>query len=99
MICKHSRRRLISLIAIVALASRIVYADTSLPDIGQSAATVLTPAEERRTGEAVVRNIRRAGGILDDPLLTEYINTLGYRLLANAEDSPLTTGRIHGRAK
>ncbi len=86
MICKHSRRRLISLIAIVALASRIVYADTSLPDIGQSAATVLTPAEERRTGEAVVRNIRRAGGILDDPLLTEYINTLGYRLLANAEN-------------
>lgn len=75
-----------SLIVVIALTSRIVFADTTLPDIGQSAATVLTPAEERRTGETIVRNIRRAGGILDDPLLTEYINTLGYRLLATAEN-------------
>jgi len=64
-------------------------ADTPLPDIGLSGAAVLTPAEERRTGETVVRNIRRAGGILEDPLLTEYLNNLGYRLLAYADNPGL----------
>ena len=41
-----------------------------LPDIGDSAATVMTPEQERRTGQAIIRNIRRAGGIVDDPLVT-----------------------------
>lgn len=63
-----------------------ILADTPLPDIGQSGISVLTPAEERRTGETVVRNIRRAGGILEDPLLTDYLNNLGYRLLPFADN-------------
>jgi len=82
----HSRRTFVTVVTIITLISQLVWADATLPDIGQSAATVLTPAEERRTGETVVRNIRRAGGIVDDPLLTEYINNLGYRLLANTEN-------------
>lgn len=56
----------------------------SLPDIGDSAGTI-SPAEEYRTGEAVIRNIRRAGGVLDDPLSHDYLNDLGYRLVAASE--------------
>jgi beta-barrel assembly-enhancing protease len=63
-----------------------VLADTTLPDIGQSSVLVMSPAEERRTGEAVVRNIRRAGGILEDIQVTSYINQLGYRLLAHTDN-------------
>lgn len=53
----------------------------SLPDIGDSAGNI-SPAEEYRTGETVTRNIRRAGGMLDDPLVNEYLHDLGFRLVA-----------------
>ena len=59
-----------------------------LPDIGDSAGTV-SLAEEYRTGEAIIRNIRRAGGILDDPLIQGYLNELGYRLVAPSESQQL----------
>lgn len=55
-----------------------------LPDIGDNAGNI-SPAEEYRTGEAVIRNIRRAGGVLDDPLIQGYLNELGFRLVAASE--------------
>ncbi len=57
----------------------------ALPDIGQSGGAIVTPGEERRAGEAVVRNIRRAGGILDDPLVNDYLNHLAYRLVSTSD--------------
>lgn len=62
--------------------------DIDLPDIGDNAGHI-SPAEEFRTGEAVIRNIRRAGGILDDPLIQNYLNELGYRLVAPSESQQL----------
>lgn len=59
-----------------------------LPDIGDNAGNI-SPAEEYRTGEAVIRNIRRAGGVLDDPLIQDYLNELGYRLIAHSETQQL----------
>lgn len=56
-----------------------------LPNIGDNAGSI-TPAEEYRTGEAVIRNIRRAGGVLDDPIIQGFLNELGYQLVA-ASDS------------
>ncbi|UCE88193.1 MAG: M48 family metallopeptidase [Pseudomonadota bacterium] len=53
-----------------------------LPDIGDSGAGAMSPIEEQQIGEAVVRNIRRAGGVIDDPLLVQYINHMGYQLIA-----------------
>ena len=55
-----------------------------LPDIGDSAGNI-SPAEEYRTGKAVIRNIRHAGGVLDDPLIQGYLNEFGYRLVASSE--------------
>ncbi|MCK5385752.1 MAG: M48 family metallopeptidase [Gammaproteobacteria bacterium] len=71
------------LFSIISFADNIV-----LPDIGDSAGTV-SPAEEYRTGEAVIRNIRHAGGVLDDPLIHGYLNELGYRLVAPSESQQL----------
>jgi len=59
----------------------------ALPEIGDSGAAVVSPAQERHTGEAVVRNIRRAGGILEDPLATDYLNYLGYRLVSHSDST------------
>ncbi|MCW9024315.1 MAG: M48 family metalloprotease, partial [Gammaproteobacteria bacterium] len=56
-----------------------------LPEIGESAAAIVTPIEEFETGQAVMRNIRRAGGTLEDPLVHQYLNQLGYSLVANSE--------------
>lgn len=55
-----------------------------LPNIGDNAGNI-SPAEEFRTGEAVIRNIRRAGGVLDDALIHGYLNDLGYSLVAASE--------------
>lgn len=54
-----------------------------LPEMGNTADYGISPAEERRTGEAVIRNIRRGGGVVDDPLIEDYLDHLGYRLIAN----------------
>lgn len=59
-----------------------------LPDIGQSGGASVSPEEEYRTGEAVMRNLRRAGKLLEDPLLDDYLNHLGYRLVAAADNPP-----------
>lgn len=71
------------------LASISSFADNIvLPDIGDSAGNI-SPAEEYRTGQAVIRNIRHAGGVLDDPLIQGYLNELGYRLVAPSESQQL----------
>jgi predicted Zn-dependent protease len=64
--------------------------DLDLPDIGDSGAALMTPAQERRVGEAVMHNLRRAGMIVDDPITTEYLNQLGYRLLAQRDNPDQT---------
>lgn len=74
---------LVNLFSVACFANSIV-----LPDIGDNAGSI-SPAEEYRTGEAVIRNIRRAGGVLDDPLIQSYLNELGYRLIAPSETQQL----------
>lgn len=63
-----------------------------LPDIGSSAAAILSPDEERRIGEQMLRGLRGARAIADDPLLDEYIASIGYRLVAHSErpEQPFT---------
>ncbi|MCW8900117.1 MAG: M48 family metalloprotease [Gammaproteobacteria bacterium] len=69
--------------------SIVSYADNiNLPDIGDNAGNI-SLAEEYRTGEAVIRNIRRAGGVLDDPIIQGYLNELGYRLVSHSETQQL----------
>lgn len=73
----------IQIIFIFILSQPTLAEQFELPDIGDSNAAVLTPTQERRTGETVMRNLRRNHFIVDDPLLMSYINDLGYRLLSH----------------
>ena len=59
----------------------------ALPDLGDSSQVALTPAQERKIGEAVVRQIRAAGGYLNDPEVNDYLNELGYRLVNASTDA------------
>jgi predicted Zn-dependent protease len=54
-----------------------------LPDLGDVAASALSPQAERRLGESIIREIRwRDQAYLDDPEVEEYLNRLGQRLVA-----------------
>ncbi len=63
-----------------------------LPDMGDTSAGIMSPVEEQRLGEAFMRSVRRSVTIVDDPEVDEYIQSLGYRLVAGADPS---TPRFH----
>ncbi len=57
-----------------------------LPDFGSPADTVISRSQEEQLGRSVVAQLRNAGAIMDDPLLTEYIQSIGARLAGHASD-------------
>ncbi len=61
--------------------------DNRLPDIGSSADTVLSPAQQREYGEMTLSQLRNYNYTLDDPLVLGWLQTLGERLGA-ASDQP-----------
>ena len=62
--------------------------DIRLPDIGNPSGNVLTPAEEKRLGRAFMRSIRSSLPVVQDPLLSAYIQSLGERIVqANTDAS------------
>jgi predicted Zn-dependent protease len=67
-------------------------ADVKLPDIGSSAGALMSPTEQREYGASMLHELRAYGRVLDDPLLSDYINSLGYRLVAHSDrpDIPFT---------
>ncbi len=56
-----------------------------LPDFGDAATTVISPLEEQRLGQEFMRALRQSVKITDDPEASEYIQNLGYRLVAHAD--------------
>jgi predicted Zn-dependent protease len=52
-----------------------------LPDFGSSASTIMSPAEQRELGREFMKWVRKALKVSDDPLLTDYIQTLGGQLV------------------
>lgn len=62
-----------------------VHAEVSLPDIGTQANATLTLEDEYRLGSMVVRGLRDQGQILDDPEINEYLNSIGSKLVSQAD--------------
>lgn len=56
-----------------------------LPEMGASADSVMTPMSEQRLGQAFMRSVRKSMKVLDDPLVTDYIQSLGKRLVVGAK--------------
>jgi len=57
-----------------------------LPDIGSPAQAMLTLQDEYQIGRMIVRGLRDQDQIMEDPEVTEYIRSLGYRLSSQAHD-------------
>jgi beta-barrel assembly-enhancing protease len=71
------------LLAVLFLAVPGLSADT-LPDLGDAAQAGFSPLQERRLGESIMRDIRADRRYFDDVEATDYLNSLGGRLVAQA---------------
>lgn len=73
--------------ALLALACALpapALAQVRLPSLGESASDDFSVGTERRTGEQIMREIRRDPAYLDDPVLLEYVQSLWQPLVAAA---------------
>ncbi len=59
----------------------------ALPDLGDASAAAISPADERRLGEDIMRQIRQDPAYLDDPEAADYVNNLGSRLTVRSDSA------------
>ncbi|GKW23386.1 M48 family metallopeptidase [Pectobacterium polonicum] len=83
------RKTLMSVLFGTLLAGNLlpVQADTQdrLPDIGTTAGGTLSINQELAMGDFYVRQLRAGAPLINDPLLSNYINQLGNRLVKQAD--------------
>jgi len=59
--------------------------DLSIPSIGESSGQYLSPEEERRVGDAFMRSLRRSLVFVEDPIITDYLQTIGNQVASNSD--------------
>jgi predicted Zn-dependent protease len=78
--------------SLVAVFSALVFVagagadDIRLPDMGSPADTILDNSEEAQIGRMIMRDIRNSGQVVEDPLITEYLNDIGSRIAAQSNE-------------
>ncbi len=77
---------LLSLIAATIIISGAGAQDIKLPDLGSPADAIISANEEARFGRAIMRDIRASGVVVEDPLVTEYINEIGNKVAAQTNE-------------
>lgn len=60
--------------------------DNRLPEMGTTASSTLTIDKEREYGDAYMRMLSASQPVINDPLLSNYVQALGHKLVASAED-------------
>lgn len=97
----HKARSIVCLCVAAALGTPSITSagTTDLPDIGTVAGATLTIDQEQIYGDAYMRMLRSSRPIINDPVLNEYIDSLGHKLVANANDvkTPFTFFLIRDR--
>lgn len=79
------RALLLTTAVTLALAMPLAQAQEKLPDIGSSAGELLTPARQAEYGAMMLRELRNYGYLLDDPLVNDWLQTMGTRLGSNSD--------------
>jgi predicted Zn-dependent protease len=84
---RKSCRALLAVTLLCQLGPAPTYADTAnLPDLGDESLTVISPAQERKLGEDLMRQSRRSLAFMDDPEVSEYIQSLGRKLVSHSDN-------------
>jgi predicted Zn-dependent protease len=87
MINNMTKRALLSLVlAALVFVSGAGAGDIKLPDMGSPADAILNTTQESQLGRMIMRDIRRSGTVIEDPLITEYVNEIGSRIVAQTND-------------
>ncbi|MGH8276438.1 MAG: M48 family metalloprotease, partial [Steroidobacteraceae bacterium] len=61
-------------------------AGSDLPDLGSPSAALLSRTDEYRLGAMVAHQLREQNGLLEDPEVNEYVESLGLRLASQSPD-------------
>jgi beta-barrel assembly-enhancing protease len=85
---RHLRKRLLTALALAGLTFVAGAQDKpdniQLPDLGSSANALISPQEAQDYGAMMLQQMRALDMVVNDPLLDDYINNLGFRLVANS---------------
>lgn len=81
-----TRCALASVLACLVFVAGAGADDIKLPDMGSPADAILNNTEEARIGRAIMRDIRKSGAVVEDPLITEYLNEIGSRIVAQTNE-------------
>jgi beta-barrel assembly-enhancing protease len=85
---RHLRKRLLTALALAGLTFAAGAQDKpdniQLPDLGSSANALISPQEAQDYGAMMLQQMRALDMVVNDPLLDDYINNLGFRLVANS---------------
>ncbi len=79
----------ISLFLILLLLSFPFATADDLPNLGDVSQSAMSPLEESKLGEQIMLDIHQDPTFFDDPEVTEYLNSLGYRLVSASPDNTL----------
>ena len=92
---RHTMKNMLRTIWRVLLAASLLYPtgqlsayadNTNLPDLGDESIAVISPAQERKLGEDLMRQARRSLAFMNDPEIGEYIQSLGQRLVSHSDN-------------
>ena len=64
--------------------------DTNLPDLGDIAQTVLSPQDEQRIAEQILREVAVSDDVLEDAEVTDYLQAVGQKLASSGPDKRQT---------
>lgn len=67
-------------ITLLTMPASINAANLQLPDMGETASSYLSIEDEKRIGSDFMRMVRQSLDILEDPLIEDYIQSLGIRV-------------------
>ena len=76
-------RRTLFLLTLLATGAT---SGNELPDFGSAANAALSKSREQQIGRSAMLQLRVAGVVLDDPMLTEYVSLLGSTIASHAND-------------
>ena len=80
--------RFAALVSAICLLGLPAAAQVALPDLGDASAASLSESQERTIGNRIMRDVRVDPAYIDDPEVSDYVSSLGSRLLAAAEGVP-----------
>lgn len=59
--------------------------DIALPEMGDSAGALVSPQQEYNIGQSFFWRLQQSVDLIDDPEVNNYLQSLGYRLVANSD--------------